>query len=137
MAESDFRAKIVALAPSAQALAAIGAALQLQRDGATAPAEVQGLLDNAIKELGLPLPRDLDAPEIDRLVAMVDFHLRHALELFGIQGGSQEEPRRSGPLRAGSLCRVGSSAIAAAATARPELAAVLEHPGASSSVAHG
>ena len=45
MAESDFRAKIVALAPSAEALAAIGAALQLQRDGATVPAEMQGLLD--------------------------------------------------------------------------------------------
>ena len=132
MAESDFRAKIVALAPSAQALAAIGAALQLRRDGATAPAEVQGLLDNAIKQLGLPAPRDLDAPEIDRLVAMVNFHLRHALELFTNPGGSQDGAtpiwtcsRRRAP------CRVGSSPRSQPRRRQGlELAAVLDHPGA-------
>ena len=93
---------------------------------------MQGLLDNAIKQLGLPAPRDLDAPEIDRLVAMVNFHLRHALELFTNPGRQPGWSHADLDLleAQGTMSRGVISAIAAAAAARPELAAVLERPGA-------
>ena len=76
---------------------------------------MQGLLDNAIKQLGLPVPRDLDAPEIDRLVAIVNFHLRHALELFTNPGRQPGGHADLDLLEAqGTMSRGVISAIAAA-----------------------
>ena len=51
MSEAAFRSCIGTLATSVGALAAIGAALRLRRDGATAPADVQRRLDEVLAAL--------------------------------------------------------------------------------------
>ena len=63
---------------------------------------------------------------------MVNFHLRHALELFTNPGRQPGWSHADLDLleAQGTMSRGVISAIAAAAAARPQLAAVLDHPGA-------
>src|SRR5262249_57899905 len=82
MSEVAFRSRIVELAPAVGALAAIGAALRLRRDGVVAPAEVQQPLDNVLAVLGTPPVDSLDAGQAARLCNLVGTILRHALELL-------------------------------------------------------
>src|SRR5215813_2506376 len=67
MSEAALRSRIGELAPSAGALAAIGAALRLRRDGSAAPIEVQQRLDEALAVLGAPPLDGLDAGQTARL----------------------------------------------------------------------
>jgi hypothetical protein len=82
MSEAALRSRIAGLAPAAGALAAIGAALRLRRDGAVAPAEVQQRLDSVLAVLGTPPLDSLDAGQTARLCDLVGAILRHALELL-------------------------------------------------------
>ena len=71
MSEAALRTRIGDLAPAAGALAAIGAALRLRRDGAAAPAEVQQRLDEVLAALGTPPLDSLDAAQTARLCDLV------------------------------------------------------------------
>lgn len=81
MSEAAFRSRIGTLATGAGALAAIGAALRLRRDGVAAPADVQRRLDEVLAALDMPPLDSLDAGEAARLSEVVSSVLRHALEL--------------------------------------------------------
>ena len=131
MAEAEYKTKIGSLAQSTHALAAIGAVLRLRHEGIEPPTEVRLLLEEAIAQMGLPSPDELDAGEIERLVTTVDFHLRHAGELFGQParppGWDHADPNL---LEAqGAMSRAVVHMIAAAAATRPALAATLDRPG--------
>ena len=131
MAEAEYKTKIGSLAQSTHALAAIGAVLRLRHEGIEPPTEVRLLLEEAIAQMGLPSPDELDAGEIERLVTAVDFHLRHAGELFGQParppGWDHADPNL---LEAqGAMSRAVVHMIAAAAATRPALAATLDRPG--------
>ena len=131
MAEAEFKTKIGSLAQSAHALATIGAVLRLRHEGIEPPTEVRRLLEEAIAQMGLPSPDELDAGELERLVTTVDFHLRHAGELFGQParppGWDHADPNL---LEAqGAMSRAVVPMIAAAAATRPALAATLDRPG--------
>ena len=132
MSETQFRAELERLAVAANSLAAIGAALRLRRDGVAAPAAVASLLDDAVREAGVPALDTLGLREIDRFVAVVNFHLRHALELFTnpsrVPIWNHDDPEL---LEAqGVMSRSVVPMIAAAATSRPDLAATIAGQGA-------
>jgi precorrin-6B methylase 2 len=132
MSEAALRTRIGGLASAAGALAAIGAALRLRRDGTVSPAAVQQRLDEVLEALDIPPLDSLDDGQIARLTDLVGVILRHALELF-------DSPARqpgwnhtdSALLEAqGGASRLVVHLIATAAEARPELAAALRRPGA-------
>ena len=120
-----YMAKVAELAPAVQVVAAIGAALRLRGHGDAGPSEVSGLLDAAMTELGLPSADSIDGAEAEQALAMVEFQLRHALELLG-------SPRREPGWNhadlelieaQGIMSRWAVPAIAAAAALRPGLSA--------------
>src|SRR5262245_37556438 len=82
MSEAALRSRIAGLAPAAGALAALGAALRLRRDGAAAPPAVQQHLDAVLAALGAPPLDGLDAAQTARLCDLATMILRHALELL-------------------------------------------------------
>jgi precorrin-6B methylase 2 len=132
MSEAALRSRVVELAPAVGALAAIGAALRLRRDGDVAPAEVQQPLDNVLAVLGTPPMDSLDAGQAARLCNLASAILRHALELLDNPtrppGWNHTDPAL---LEAqGGSSRVVPHLIAAAAETRPELAALLNRTGA-------
>ncbi len=132
MSEAALRTRIGGLAPAVGALAAIGAALRLRRDGAAAPAVVQQRLDEALAALDAPPLDGLDAGQTARLCDLVGMILRHALELLDNParppGWNHTDPALLEAQGGGS--RMVVHRIAAAAETRPELAALLGRPGA-------
>jgi SAM-dependent methyltransferase len=131
MSEAEFQAKIAELAPAAGALAALGAALRLRRDGAAAPAALEPALEQVLAAIGAPPLDTLGRDAADRLCDRVAALLRHALDLF-------DQPARppgwsftdAALLEAqGGSSRLVPHLIAAAAATRPDLGTVLEGPG--------
>ena len=131
MSEAALRTRIGGLAPAAGALAAIGAALQLRRDGAAAPAEVEQHLDAVLAALDIPPLDRLDAGQTARLCDLVIMILRHALELLDNPTRPPDWNHTDPALleAQGSASRFVVHLIAGAAAARPELAALLVRPG--------
>ena len=131
MSEIQFRAELERLAVAAHMLAAVGAALRLRRDGLAAPPAAAGLLDEAVHQAGVPALESLGPRETERFVAVIDFHLRHALELFA--NPSREPLWSHGDpdlLEAqGVMSRSVVPMIAAAAASRPDLTATISGPG--------
>src|SRR5260221_12705415 len=121
MSEATFRARIGALATGAGALAAIGAALRLRRDGVAAPPDVQQRLDEVLATLDMPPLDSLDAGQAARLSEVVTSLLRHALELLDNPGRPAGwNPTDAALLEApGASSPMGVHPIARAAETRP------------------
>jgi SAM-dependent methyltransferase len=132
MSEAALRSRIGALATAAGALAAIGAALRLRRDGVVAPAEVQQRLDEVLAAIETPPLNSLDAGQVARLSDLIGAILRHALELLDNPtrppGWNHTDPALLEAQGGGS--RMVPHLIATAAEKRPELMALLNRPGA-------
>src|SRR5215468_2246643 len=132
MSEAAFRSRIGALATSAGALAAIGAALRLRRDGVAAPADVQRRLDEVLAALDIPPLDALDAAQASRVSEIVSSVLRHALELLDnpVRPAGWNHTDTALLEAQGSASRMVVHLIARAAETRPALAALLSRPGA-------
>jgi len=124
-------ARILQLSVSVEAMAALGAELRLRQDGREGDRQLRGLLHEAVRAIDPRWLERADANEGAPALALIQTVFRQAFELLENParpaGWSFEDPQVL--QTQGQLSRMVVRGIAALASERPELAALLQQPG--------